>query len=180
MKKKTQDDLDGIRRLLNKGLGLSKQGSYQRRAPSQSAVPFLRQARCELEAWIEQNGEFVEALRLLALADEALLDYRSAVRCLEKVIALSGRNDRKDLKRLAACREASRMWRMLALNPDELRALGRYLRDKLLDSAPERSLRWTETWVSENRPIDKNEVLAGIQELGHFSDYQVLHNLVPG
>ena len=72
------------------------------------------------------------------------------------------------------------MWRALTLAPDELVALGVFLRDKLLDTAPERSLRWTEEWLDENKPSSKNETVLSLRKLGYFSDYQVLQNLVPG
>jgi hypothetical protein len=133
-----------------------------------------------LELWIRTNGETVDALRLLALAEESLLDYPRAVRFLERVVELSPRPDRKDLKRLAACREAAQMWKQLKLNPDELEALGCFLRQKLTDSAPERSLRWTEAWLSHNDPATKKSTLESLNSLGYHSDFQVLVNLVKG
>jgi len=173
-----KDDLDRIRGLLREGLNLSQQGSYGRRAPSPKALPLLRQARDDLEAWVAQNGENVEALRSLALAEEALLNYDGAAHLLQKVISLSPQADRKDLKRLAACREAGHLWSQLALSPRELAELGLYLKGKLLDNVPERSLRWTETWLHQTKPDEKQAILASIRRLGYFSDYDVLHNLV--
>ena len=101
-----RDSLKEINMLLRQGLKLSCQGSYQRRAPAPIAVPLLEQARHELKSWIEQHGETLEAMRLVALAEEALLNYDSAVSALEKVIRLSSTPNQRDLKRLAACREA--------------------------------------------------------------------------
>src|SRR2546423_777368 len=134
------DDLQVIKRVLQQGLNLSRQASYHRRAPSPEALPLLHEARRELKLWIEQNGERLDALRSLAIAEEALLHYDGAVQALEKIIRISNQPDRKDLKRLAACREASNTWKQLHLHPAELAALGEYLKSRLLDTAPERSL----------------------------------------
>jgi len=101
-----RDSLKEINMLLRQGLKLSCQGSYQRRAPAPIPVALLEQARHELKSWIEQHGETLEAMRLVALAEEALLNYDSAVSALEKVIRLSSTPNQRDLKRLAACREA--------------------------------------------------------------------------
>jgi len=159
---------------------LTKQGSYHRRAPSQKAVPILAQARNAIESWIERNGENAEILRLLALTYEAMLNYEAAVQIIQKVIALSPQPRHGDLKRLAACREAGRMWDELLLSPSELRALGSFLRGKLLDAAPERSLRWTEIWLREKKPNEMSSIILSLQKLGYPTDYHILHNLVPG
>jgi len=172
--------LNQINVLLRQGLNTSRQGSYHRRAPAPEAVPLLEEARRELETWIQEHGETAESLRLLAIAQEAVLDYGSAQRTLQKVIGLSSSPDRKDLKRLAACREAGQTWRQLALTPDELDTLGGYLRNKLLDTAPEKSLCWTEHWLNENKPGERSQIINSLRRLGYFSDYEVLHNLVPG
>jgi hypothetical protein len=174
------DSLEQINLLLRQGLIATKQGSYHRRVPAAKAVPLLQQALREVKSWMGQHGESERSLRLLALAEEALLDYDSAVSTLEKMIKLSARPNRNDLKRLAACREAGQLWRRLALTPEELAALGTYLKNKLLDSAPDTSLRWTGTWLSENKPKEKSEILASFRRQGHSSDYRVLHNVVSG
>ena len=174
------EDLNAIKAELRQALKVTHQGSYNRRASSKRAIPLLARLRTELASWIEHRGETAEALRLLALAEEALLNYEAAVVLLEKIVRLGPRASQKDLKRLAACRQASQMWHKLRLTPDELNELGRYLKDKLLDTAEERSLRWTENWLSDNRPQDQETILDSIRELGFFSDYQVLHNLIPG
>jgi tetratricopeptide (TPR) repeat protein len=173
-------DLESIKQVLQEGLRLSQQGSYHRRAPSPPAVPLLGEAQRHLQLWIHENGDRVDVLRLLALSEEALLMYERAVRTLEKVIKLSPRPDRKDLKRLAACRQASDIWSTLGLTPDELVALGLFLKEKLFDAPPSRSLHWTELWLAENKAREKEAMLDSIRKLGHFSDYEVLHNLVPG
>jgi hypothetical protein len=109
-----------------------------------------------------------------------MLNYDEAAELLEEVVKLSPRPDRKDLKRLAACREACRGWRGLGLDPEELAALGSYLHDKLLDCTPERSLRWTRNWLKDNKPYEADAIINALRSLGHFSDYLILHNLVPG
>jgi len=174
------NSLQEISLLLRQGLIASKQASYIRRAPAARAVPLLEEARREVKSWIDQHGENAESLRLLALAEEALLNYASAVDALEKLIRLSPKHNRNDLKRLAACREASQTWKRLALTPNELTTLGTYLKDKLLDSGPDKSLRWTKAWLSENKSRYKNEIISSLQKQGYSSDYQVLHNLIPG
>src|ERR1051325_8782412 len=116
--------LHQIALLLRQGLNASKQGSYQRRAPASNAIPLLEDARTQLRSWIAQNGENLESLRLLALAEEALLNYESAAKILSRVVAFSAKPERKDLRRLAACREASQTWRELKLSCHELAVLG--------------------------------------------------------
>ena len=175
-----ESTLTQISTLLRQGLNTSGQGSYQRRAPSPAALRIIQEARRELKSWIAKNGETIESLRLLALAEEALLNFDSAVVILENLINRSSSPNRKDIKRLAACREAGQMWRELVLSPDDLVALGHFLKDKLLDAAPEDSFRWTEEWLVENKASSRTRVIAALRNLGYSSDYAVLHNLVPG
>jgi len=175
-----RSDLQVIKSRLQQALNLSQQGSYHRRAPSARALPLLQEVRQELELWIAENGEDIDALRSLALAEEALLLYHNAVLTLERVITLSRTPDRKDLKRLAACREASGLWKNLTLAPYELVELGRFLKGSLMDRAPSESLYWTEQWLRENKPEQLESILAALGHLGYGSDYKVLHNLVPG
>ena len=163
---------------LTQALNLSQQGSYRRRAPSKEARISIEGVRNELHRWNVTHGETIEALRLLALAEEALLNYPAAAKLLERVIALAPDRSRKDLKRLASCREAGNMWRELHLSSDELRSLGLYLRTHLLEAPSERTLRWTKQWLSENKLDVQTAVLDFMQQRGYSSDYQVLHNLV--
>jgi tetratricopeptide (TPR) repeat protein len=175
-----EEDFRRTEGLLRRGINLTRQGSYNRRAPSRESIPLLEQAIAELKSWIQIHGETPKALRLLAVANEALLNYTEAAKALERAIKVSACPDRRDVKRLAAYREATEMWETLSLKPTELSDLGLYLREKLLDSAPERSLRWTKIWLKENRPDQVAQILASIKRLGHYSDYEILHNLIPG
>jgi len=174
------EDLRTIKLALQRALNLTLQGSYERRAPARGSVPLLEQARSDLESWIAQRGESAEALRLVALSNEALLDYDAAAQALEKAMKLSPRVERKDMRRLVAYRQASRVWKNLMLSGLELVALGTYLKAKLLDTAPERSLQWTEDWLRKHKPAEMCRILTSLKKLGYPSDYHVLHNLVPG
>jgi tetratricopeptide (TPR) repeat protein len=174
------EELRSVQKALEEALSLSQQGSYQRRAPADRAVPLLNDVKERLERWIEENGESLEALRALAVCQEALLLYGDAIATLERILVLFSPPDRKDLKRLAACREADVMWRALMLTPQELVALGDFLNQKLMDIGPAQSFQWTEQWLLEHRPQENEVILNGMRRLGHFCDYEVLHNLVAG
>jgi hypothetical protein len=98
-------DLDALETLLREGLRLSGQGSFRRRAPAPAALPPLTKARAGLRRHVKSHPDDVRALRLLALAEEALLAYPLARAALERAVALGG-GDRRDLKRLAMLRLA--------------------------------------------------------------------------
>ena len=174
------EDLKSIEIELRSAMNLTLQGSYRRRAPSKRAVPLLEESRKGLEKWIEEHGESADALRLLALVNEAFLNYEMASQLLEKAIHLSPQRNRRDLKRLAAYREARQLFGEVKLSPNELALLGQHLKGKLLDSAPEKSLRWTESWLDREKPNVKSSIMNSLLKLGYASDYAVLHNLIPG
>jgi hypothetical protein len=78
------DNLRELSELLREGQKRSQQGSYQRRAPTEAAVTYLRHARQGLRLIVETAPGNVEAWRLLSQAEGALLDYRLARIALEK------------------------------------------------------------------------------------------------
>lgn len=174
------ESLDELRAALNQGRKLSMQGSFGRRAPEPSAVPYLRKARDGLANYVRDAGQQeAEAWRLLSEAEECLLSYAMAIKALERAMAL-GQRDRKDLKRLALLKQYARDWSALPLSPEQLEALGQFLRDRLGDDTGERSFRWTQEWLHAAGVSDPGVVIAALEARGAFSDFQVLYNVIRG
>ena len=141
-------ELDDFRQILLNGQRLSMQGSYDRRKPAEKSLPYLIEARDGLAAFVHEDKTNAEGWRLLSLAEECLLHYRAAVRFLERAMELSGRREKKDLKRLARLEEYAGEWSRLGLTPTRLRELGDYLDARLGEQGCDRSLRLTRQWLA--------------------------------
>ncbi len=174
-------DLGELRGLLQSGIRLSKQGSYQRRAPAPEAVPLLVEARDGLRRLVRMSPNDADAWRLLSIAEECLLDYSSAVRSLEMALILSSRRDRRDLRRLALLRHAAGEWKDLLLSPAQLADLGDFLQARLGGSTGERCFRFTLEWLAQQEGVAESAaVITALEGRGAFSDFEVLHNIVKG
>src|SRR5882762_10130107 len=103
-------ELENLRRILLEGIRLSRQSSHGKRAPAREAVTLLNEAQGGLRAFVEAHPDRPEGWDLLALAEECLLDYAAARRCLERAVSLSGNRSKKMLKRLALYRQAEGEW----------------------------------------------------------------------
>src|SRR5437588_5591549 len=142
------DPISLLRESLLRGMQISAQGSYARRSPSRNAVPHLEFARNGLRLIVEQDADNVEALRLLAQAEECLLNYRQAVACLEQAMSLGVSRSKRDLKRLALLKLALAEWESLPVSPDQLRELGEFLEGAgVADESRGRSLEFTRQWL---------------------------------
>jgi hypothetical protein len=172
------EELKSLEEMLRQGQRLSMQGSYDRRAPAAEAVPFLVRARDGLKALASRASGEARVWQLLSLAHEALLEYGAALAAAGEAIRLSGRKDKRDLKRLAQLRESAAQWSEMPLSPTQLAQLGDYLREKLRGGIGERSLRWTESWLSEQRIPEPTKVIAALRNRGGFTDFEVLANVV--
>lgn len=172
------EELKVLEDVLRQGQRLSMQGSYDRRPPAPEAVPFLTRARDGLREFTNSNPGEAQAWRMLSLAYECLLDYGPALAAISEAMRLSGRKEKRDLKRVANLREALAERIDMPLTPDQLVTLGDYLKDKLRDGTGERNFRWTEAWLLENGIESSDEVLAALRRRGAYSDFQVLSNVV--
>lgn len=172
------EGLKSLEELLRQGQRLSMQGSYERRAPAAEAVPFLVQARDGLKEISIRSPLDARVWHLLSLAHEALLEYGPALAAIHEAVRLSGRKDKRDLKRIAQLRNAAAEWHEMPLSPEQLAQLGKYLRDKLAGGTGDRTLRWTQQWLSEQRVADTEKVIAALRNRGGFTDFQVLNNVV--
>ena len=170
--------LQELREILVVGQRLAKQGSYERRAPEKKAVPYLVEARTGLREYVRIHEQDAEAWRLLSLAEEFLLSYPAARKCLKRAAAIAGKPDKKDVKRLALLKEYETKWAQLSLTPDQLAALGRYLDGRLADSACDHSLRHTEKWLREQNIGQIGQLLQAIRNEGGFCDCEVVLNVV--
>ena len=170
--------LSDIREELLAGQRLSGQGSYQRRAPSPKALPHLRKARLLLFGFVARHPDDAPAWRLLASAQEALLNYSGARQALERAIALSS-PDRRDLKKLAALRESEREWHALPVSPDQLQRLGDWLNARLAESPCDHTERLTEHWLAD-AGIDPPAALRAFARRGGYCDCEILTNVVVG
>jgi len=172
------EELRSLEEMLRQGQRLSMQGSYDRRAPAAGAVPFLVRARDGLKELTSRTPGEARVWQLLSLAHEALLEYGAALAAAGEAIRLSGRKEKRDLKRLAQLRESAALWSEMPLSPTQLAQLGEYLRGKLGGGTGERSLRWTESWLLEQRIPEPGKVIAALRNRGGFTDFEVLANVV--
>lgn len=175
------NQLQALRETLVIGIRLSKQGSYQRRAPAQAAMPYLMQARAGLRELTAQDTNNVEAWRLLSQAEECLLNYREALACLDKAMALSSDRRKTDLKRAALLKESIGGWESLEISPERLQALGEFLaRHGVDEPRAGASLKFTLEWLSDNNIANPERVVRSFEERGARTDFQVLYNIVRG
>ena len=171
-------DFAELAKTLIEGQRRSMQGSYKRRQPAAGAIPFLLQARSGLKEYVEEHDRDVQAWRLLSQAEECLLNYVAARRCLERAMHLSERKDKKDLKRFALLKEYENQWADLNLTPVELEELGNHLRPRLLEKGCDHTLRLTQQWMAT---VGKTKgVIDGLRNLGGYCDCEVLSNVVSG
>ncbi len=171
------DELNRLIEVLRRGQAMSGQGSYARRAPAERALPHLTEARAGLKAFVRVHAGDVEAWRLLAQAEEALLNYPAARAALEKAVQLMDHHDRRDLKKLALLREYEAQWADLLLTPRQLKQLGEYLSTQLAVTPCDHSLRQTEEWLASNGIKHARRVISGLQQQGGFCDCEILANV---
>ncbi len=172
------EDLQSLEELLMQGQRLSMQGSYERRPPAAEAVPFLVRARDGLKQMATRSSANEQVWHLLSLAHEALLEYGPALAAAHEGMMLSGRKDKRDLKRIALLRQSAAQWNEMPLSPAQLTELSEYLRDKLAGGIGDRTLRWTEAWLSEQRMVEPDKVIAALRNRGGSTDFQVLSNVI--
>lgn len=175
------DELEDLRATLMSAIRLSMQGSYSRRAPAKSSVPYLMEARNGLRELLEREPNFAEAWELLSRAEECLLNYRQAISCLEKAMSLTGKRDKRSLKRLAQLRGSLSEWSSLPLTSVQLRDLGAYLVDhRASEEKYGRTLDSTRQWLDEQGFTNAEEIIEGLRNRGGYTDFTILYNVVRG
>ena len=170
-------ELAALRALLQEGLALSKQGSYERRMPAAAALPKLREALRGLRALVRRQAT-AEAWRSLALAEEALLHYPAALEALQHAIALSQPPDQKNLKRLIQLKEYAAKWEAMGLTPKALSDLGGFLETSLNKEACDHSHRLTKAWLDSRGMKSVAKVIKSLQTAGGYCDCEVLLNVI--
>lgn len=169
--------LQAAQDLMFRGVKLSRQSSLGRRAPESAARPHFEQARDILDEALRREPENRTALVSRSQCAECLLDYESALEFLSRTFAAGELKTHKALKRFAAMRESARFWRDLSLSPELLQALGHYL--EAADVGPNhRTMQLTRQWLASHDIENPDKVLAAFDQLGAFSDFQVLANVV--
>lgn len=171
-------NLQELSALLREGQRRSSQGSYRRRAPADAALPYLQQARHGLRLIAGQHPGNTQAWRLLSQAEEALLDYRNARIALEKVVALEGGADRRDLKKLASLREHEAWWDGLGVTPLQLEDLGRYLENMLSASPCDHTPRHARMWLEHSRLSNPDLIVRALEDRSGYCDCGILNNVV--
>lgn len=179
MQEQTADLLKAARQDLKTAIGLSRQGSYGRRAPSPESLPHYGEAKRLLRLALEREPNHREALILLAQVSEGLMDFNAAADFLDRAFEAGEPKTKKLLKKVALLRENTKQWKDLILSPEMLRDLGEYLESQGVGPA-NRSLDFTREWLSSNFDGDPEQVIAALGERGAFSDFQVLANVVYG
>ena len=170
-------ELARLRALLQEGVALSKQGTYERRLPAAAALPKLHEASVGLRSLVRTEST-VEAWRNLALAEEALLNYPAAFEALQAAIALSHTPDRKDLKRLVQLKEYVAKWDAIGLTPQTLSDLGDYLEIAMRCEPCDHSHRHTKAWLDSHGVASTAKVIKGLESAGGYCDCEVLLNVV--
>jgi hypothetical protein len=168
--------LGDIRATLIEGLKRTGQGSYQRRQPSESSLPLLRESRRELAAFVAASPDNAEAWRLLSLAHEAVLAYDDACTALERALAIDSRPTNKDIKRLAMLEEIRTEWAELGLTPDELRTLVEHVDSALCTTPCDHTPRFTTAWLQVHRPAELARLLRALENRGGYCDCEVAMN----
>ena len=97
------EKLTSIKQSVVHAFKVGKLYSFNREPPKGKARQILADAYSETQNWIRNHGESEEALRLLALIQEAFTYYPLAINTLEELINKSPNPKREDLKRLAMC-----------------------------------------------------------------------------
>lgn len=122
----------------------------------------------------------MDVIGRLSQAEECLLNYVAARRCLEKAMSLSDQKDKKDLKRLALLKECESTWTDLKLTPAQLEELGEHIRARLSESGCDHSLRFSEEWF-QTANVGKTAALKeALRNQGGYCDCEVLNNVVVG
>lgn len=169
---------------LLRAIKASGEMSYARRAPKAKSLPLFERLISSATSFTNSNPENPIGWEILSRAHECLLDYSSAIHCLKKAASLrEGKPTNKTLKRLARLEEYRKEWKGLGLTPQQLKALGRYL--KRVEAAdgvhlPGNNLSATISWLNQQLPDKRATILAKIRKAGYHSDFSVLYNLVNG
>lgn len=172
------DEVEGV---LRQGMRLSKQSSYERRAPAKESLPLLQEAVSKLRILTSSEPYNAKAWDLLALAYECLLKYDSAIECLTKSVAIGGKSSKSQQKRLAMLQSYRKKWAESLLSSYQLRGLEEFLKDNHADELVDvRSLEFTRAWLEANVVEEADSVIGQFQEKGAFSDFQVYHNICRG
>jgi hypothetical protein len=170
-----------LREALVAAIKLSMQSSYQRRAPAKESVPRLIEVRNELRRLVVSNPKCAEAWQLLSQAEESLLDYERAIASLNEAILLSGKRDRRMLKRRALLQESLSEWSAMPLSGDELRELGEFLATEGADQEIHgRTLEVTKRWLQSKGYANAHKIIEALRDRGGYTDFTVFHNVVRG
>ncbi|MBN8253617.1 DUF2695 domain-containing protein [Priestia flexa] len=170
--------LKQIQETLLQGQQLAMQGSYQRRAPTKKAIPYLLKARKELKDFVNSYPTNAQAWRLLSQAEEYLLNYSDAILTLQKAINLD-QKDKKDLKRLAKLKEYGGQWEDLDMSSRQLELLKVYLENQIEFQGCDHTLTLTKKWLSENVSRNKqSKITKALRNQGGFCDCEVLLNVM--
>jgi hypothetical protein len=157
------------------------QSSYQRRAPAKESVPLLTKVRNDLRSFVGDNPECAAGWQLLSQAEETLLDYKRAVACLDKAIALSRKRDKRMLRRRALLQESLSEWSALPLTGDDLQELGEFLASARADQEVHgRTLDVTTRWLQKKGYADVDKIIEALRNRGGYTDFTVFHNVVRG
>ncbi len=172
---------DEIEDLLRQGMRLSKQSSYERRAPVREAIPILQEAISQLRVLTELEPDNVKGWDLLSLAYECLLKYDSALECLRNSIAIGGKASKPQQKRLAMIQSNLKKWSEFSLTGDQLRGLEEFLKSKQADVRVDvRTFDVTREWLEKNGFENSDIVINQLKDKGAYSDFQVYHNVCRG
>jgi hypothetical protein len=153
---------------------LCKRDIFDTYAVDKKAVKPLLELRVEINEYLEQNENDIEALRAACYVECYLSNYNSALAYLQKASELSG--ERRDKQHLIKLTELQKSFKTISLSPSELISLADYL-DEKMDSC-DHSLKLTKVWLVENIEKKKHaKIIKGLQNAGGYCDCEVLANV---
>jgi hypothetical protein len=152
------EGIDDLRALVADAVaeGKPKDGEKARRTPSTKGRFLLSRARREIIRFLESDTTVVEALRMLAVVEEALLNHSDAIALMEKIIRITKKAERADIRKVSQLRQTVRRAAALGLSTEESASLSDYLTQA---SCAEMGLRETEGWLRIYKPDDVTQIL---------------------
>ncbi len=174
-----ENDLDRLEAMLLTTIRKSGQTSYGRRFPPEDVAVDLEGIVRDLRHFLAHDNLNPRAWRLLSQANECLLKYRSAFKCLEKALDIEQSREKRDLKRLARLGECAKEWDAFPLSPHQVKQLGEFLLTHgANDPSFAKTLDLTAEWLRVHTIEDVESVMDYLQQHGANTDFHVLNNIV--
>ena len=155
------------------------QSRYEREAPSPESIHSLEGLRIRLKQHVNADNKNVAYLAMLADIEESLLNYESAIKCLQKIVELGGGKQKAIRKRLAILKGRRNTKPLFPIQESDYMPLQSFLLDNGVADLEHRiTLEHTECWLLEHSVSpDCDSILQNLETAGLHSDFQLLAKL---